>query len=182
MPVHPLPLLADGREPLVSDGWRQRSSGKFHYGLDIMYRKESSDSPVTKVTTSPSGRWWMPDGVPALACMSGKVIKSEWISTGEYVYIDHGNGWRSQLMHGKRGSRRVSVGESVSEGQPLFTVGYNAKGGGEQLAHLHFQLRKNGTLVNPQAIVEGWRVISNPGEADPMWLLMAGLAAYVALG
>ena len=67
-------------------------------------------------------------------------------SYGEYVVINHHDGTMTLYAHMLSGSRRVSVGQSVSQGQVLGTVGSTGKSTG---THLHFEVRVNGRAVNP---------------------------------
>lgn len=77
-------------------------------------------------------------------------------SYGEYIAIDHHDGSITLYAHGLPGSRKVSYGQEVKQGQAIMTVGNtgnvnprptpsNPKGG----AHLHFEIRINGKRVNP---------------------------------
>ncbi len=65
-------------------------------------------------------------------------------SYGRWVEIDHGNGFRTRYAH--LDSQTVSVGQSVSAGQKIGTVGNT---GGSSGAHLHYELRKNGIAIKP---------------------------------
>ena len=67
-------------------------------------------------------------------------------SYGEYVVINHHDGTMTLYGHMLAGSRRVSAGQSVSQGQAIGTVGSTGNSTG---THLHFEVRVNGSPVNP---------------------------------
>ena len=67
-------------------------------------------------------------------------------SYGEYVVINHHDGTMTLYAHMLSGSRTVSVGQEVSQGQVLGTVGSTGNSTGP---HLHFEVRINGSPVNP---------------------------------
>ncbi len=64
---------------------------------------------------------------------------------GNYVLISHGDGTYT-TMYAHMESVYVSVGEYVEKGQSLGIVGCTGYSTGY---HLHFEIRKNGTAVNP---------------------------------
>ena len=67
-------------------------------------------------------------------------------SYGEYVVINHHDGTMTLYAHMLSGSRKVSTGQSVSQGQAIGTVGSTGNSTG---THLHFEVRINGSPVNP---------------------------------
>ena len=67
-------------------------------------------------------------------------------SYGEYVVINHHDGTMTLYGHMLAGSRRVSEGQEVSQGQVLGIVGSTGNSTGP---HLHFEVRINGRAVNP---------------------------------
>ena len=69
-------------------------------------------------------------------------------SAGNYVQIDHQDGFRSIYMH--LNSYSVSAGQIVSAGQTIGTTGSSGITTGD---HLHFGISYNGVYVNPCAYV-----------------------------
>ena len=86
-----------------------------------------------------------PYGSPILAANSGKVIIAGYhYSYGNYVVIDHGGG--VSTLYGHSSKLLVSRGQSVSRGQQIAKVGSTGRSTGN---HLHFEVRINGTRVDP---------------------------------
>lgn len=94
-------------------------------------------------------------GKPILAAKAGTVVTSialkyangNYRSYGEYIVINHHDGTMTLYAHGAPGSRLVSVGQTVSQGQQIMSVGTTGNSTGY---HLHFEVRVNGTPVNPK--------------------------------
>ena len=86
-------------------------------------------------------------GDPIYASASGTVIIAKYSATaGNYITIDHGNGFSTVYMHCS--ALKVSVGDTVTQGQ---TIGLMGTTGNSYGVHLHFAMIKNGTYVNPQS-------------------------------
>ena len=93
-------------------------------------------------------------GKPILAAKAGTVVTStalkysngNYRSYGEYIVINHHDGTMTLYAHGAPGSRLVSAGQSVSQGQQIMSVGTTGNSSGY---HLHFEVRVNGRPVNP---------------------------------
>ena len=118
-------IVTSGR--VSSDyGWRTHPiSGKrsFHPGVDI----------ANKVGTS------------ILAYAGGTVTTTGWTNSyGNYIVIDHGGGLETYYIH--LSGFDVSVGDSVSAGQ---LIGRMGKTGSATGSHLQFEVRVNGSAVNP---------------------------------
>ena len=87
------------------------------------------------------------EGTPTYAADGGMVIIAGWSnSAGNWVVIDHGNGFVTKYMH--HSALYVSAGQYVSRGQQIGAVGNTGYSAG---AHLHFQVELNGSPVDPQA-------------------------------
>jgi murein DD-endopeptidase MepM/ murein hydrolase activator NlpD len=86
-------------------------------------------------------------GTPVMAVLPGKVTFAggdPCCSYGYYVIIDHGNGLKT--LYGHLRSISVSLGQQVDQGTvlgPSGTTGYSTG------VHLHFEVQKDGTRVNP---------------------------------
>ena len=84
-------------------------------------------------------------GWPVVATRAGVVVFSGWgNAAGNYITIDHQDGFRSIYMH--LSSRGVSVGQIVSAGQYIGATGSTGVSTGD---HLHFGISYNGVYVNP---------------------------------
>ena len=106
----------------ISSYFGPRGRG-YHYGIDI------------------SG----PTGTAIYAADSGRVTFSGYSgSYGRTVIIDHGGGVSTLYAHNS--SNLVSVGASVKKGQTIARMGATGNATG---SHLHFEIRINGTRVNP---------------------------------
>ena len=77
-------------------------------------------------------------------------------SYGEYIIINHHDGTMTLYGHLKPGSRLVSEGQTVQQGQVIATVGNTgncqprpSSSNPNNGTHLHFEVRINGRCVNP---------------------------------
>lgn len=111
-----------------SFGWRQKPNANAtsnHRGIDI----------------------GAPNGTDVLAADAGTVIVAgSGRSYGNYVVIDHGNGYTTLYAHNSR--LCVSAGQKVSKGQLIAKVGSTGNSTGP---HIHFEISKNGSLINPMS-------------------------------
>lgn len=83
-------------------------------------------------------------GDTVVAAASGRVVTVAdrgATSYGRYVVVDHGSGWRTLYAH--LSTQTVSVGQSVSAGKKLGTVGST---GGSTGPHLHFEELHDGVV------------------------------------
>jgi murein DD-endopeptidase MepM/ murein hydrolase activator NlpD len=100
-------------------GWRW---GRMHEGIDI----------------------GAPCGTPIRAAASGTIVYAGWMDGyGNIVIIDHGGGIGTAYGHQ---SAIYVGGGSVSQGQTIGAVGSTGHSTG---CHLHFEVRVNGTPVDP---------------------------------
>lgn len=105
---------------------------KLHTGIDIGRNLDPAQSI---------------DGAAIVATGDGEVVYAGYRSGyGNTVMVDHGNGVVTLYAHQQSGGIRVSNGQSVSKGQRIGTVGSTGYSTGP---HLHFEVRVNGTPVDP---------------------------------
>jgi murein DD-endopeptidase MepM/ murein hydrolase activator NlpD len=106
----------------------------------------------------------VPSGTEIKSPADGKVIDSKFKTggCGGTIQIEHGDGFTSRYCHCKE--IRVSIGDTVKQGEIIGLTGGgpNDKGKGNSRGpHLHFELKKNGGLVNPLNYIG-----TNVGEYD----------------
>lgn len=86
-------------------------------------------------------------GGPILAADSGTVVVAGFIDNSGYgnrVMVDHGNGYVTLYAH--LSVAQVQPGQTVSRGNVLGQMGSTGRSTG---THLHFEIRKDGALLNP---------------------------------
>ncbi len=102
---------------------------------------------------------WANLGMNVIATRSGTVVVAvdghrdnaglnDGEGCGNYIKIDHGDGFTSLYCHLKQGSvsKYVTVGMSVSQGQIIALSGNSGRTTGP---HLHFGISEGGTVRNP---------------------------------
>ena len=112
-------------------GWRRdpfnRSRRQLHNGIDI---KGSTGAPVR-------------------AAMAGRVSSVGYDSVfGNYVIISHNSGYRT--LYGHMSVIKTRTGSYVAQGERIGDIGNTGQSTG---SHLHFTVYKNGTAINPLALV-----------------------------
>ena len=94
--------------------------------------------------------WATPTGTSIWASCGGTVSVAGWQSGyGYVVYINHPDG--NQTRYGHLSKILVSVGQKVKQGQKIALSGNTGRSTGP---HLHFELRVNGTPVNPYNYIQ----------------------------
>jgi murein DD-endopeptidase MepM/ murein hydrolase activator NlpD len=92
-------------------------------------------------------------GAAIYAAASGVVVAVGRVGTyGNWIMIDHGEGIETGYAHVAPDQTLVSVGEAVIAGQVIAGVGTTGASTG---CHLHFEVRVDGTRVDPQAFLIG---------------------------
>ena len=88
-----------------------------------------------------------PTGSPVYASDGGYVTFSGWtdVGYGWLVRINHGNGFETLYAHNSQ--LLVIAGEAVARGQLIALAGSTGRSSGP---HCHFEIRYNGTLLNPR--------------------------------
>jgi murein DD-endopeptidase MepM/ murein hydrolase activator NlpD len=112
-------------------GWRRnpfgRGGNEFHYGIDIPARS----------------------GTSIRAAGGGTVTFEGWRNGyGNTVEISHGNGIKTLYAHNTRNN--VTEGQRVERGDIIAFVGSTGRSTG---SHLHYEVQRNGTSVNPIAFL-----------------------------
>lgn len=106
------------------------------------YRKE----PIKGASTNHKGvDWATPIGTSVVASNAGTVVQAGWVSGYGYaVYINHADG--RQTRYGHLSKVLVKAGQTVSQGERIALSGNTGRSTGP---HVHFEIRINGTPVNP---------------------------------
>lgn len=118
-------------------GWRDLNGDgvkeDYHNGVDIVKEGYQCDYIVAHS-----------DG-KVVSCVDGKGNQKGSGSYGNFVKIDHMNGWYTLYGHLQKGLK-VKLGDRVKAGQRL---GYMGDSGDAYGAHLHFEVWKWNERINP---------------------------------
>lgn len=115
----------------------KRISSHFGHRTDPFYKVKKLHSGID---------FSAPIGTDVFATADGKVVKVEkakW-GYGNNITIDHGYGYQTRYAH--LSSFEVRRNQKVKRGQLIGHVGNTGK---STAPHLHYEVRKNGTPVNP---------------------------------
>ncbi len=89
-----------------------------------------------------------PYGFPVYSVADGRVVYAGWMGGyGKVVIVKHGNGFETRYAHLSK--ILVGRGYHVMQGQTVGLVGSTGLSTGP---HLHFEVRKNGEIINPLTI------------------------------
>lgn len=93
------------------------------------------------------------DGPNILAAQSGTVVTAGWNGGGygNYVIIDHGNGYQTLYGHMLNNSIAVTLGQKVSQGQKIGVMGSTGRSTGP---HLHFEIRTAKGKLDPLGVLK----------------------------
>jgi len=93
-----------------------------------------------------------PSNPPIVAAQTGTVVTSGWNAGGygNYVVIDHGNGYKTLYAHMLNNSIVVKVGQKVNQGQKIGTMGSTGRSTG---THLHFEIKGPNGNINPLSVL-----------------------------
>jgi len=110
--------------------------GAFHTGVDIS----------------------VPSGTQVKAAADGVVAQAEWAGNyGRLVILDHGNGFRTYYAHMSRFD--VVPGQWIRRGE---VVGRSGASGRVTAPHVHYEVRRGGTAVNPQPYLRSTLASAEP--------------------
>lgn len=91
-----------------------------------------------------------PMGTPIYAASYGKISKlGNYGANGNYIAIEHDNGYETGYSHLSRFEPGLKVGDTVKRSQ---VVGYVGSTGRSTGPHLHFSARKNGAYIDPETL------------------------------
>ncbi len=134
--------------PVPTNGYI--SSG---YGARTLYGVYDWHTGIDIATGWAEG-WPAINGQAVVASNSGVVTKAHYGTTGYgyYVIIDHGG--NNFSLYGHCSALAVKVGDYVTQGQ---TIAYVGSTGNSTGPHLHFEIRLNGSCVDPTPYIAGTR-------------------------
>lgn len=134
----------------------------FNPSKDPVPNRRFGDKPVSGVSKiahlGNDYGWGDGDGVYAAA--DGVVMAVNWVNNrltdnrsggyGNNIQIDHGNGYSTLYGHMPNSAPWVKVGQHVNRGDQIGVMGNTGNAAGR---HLHFELRFNGNIIDPNPYI-----------------------------
>lgn len=113
-----------------SYGWRRKPWKSFHRGIDLKAYYE-----------------------PVYSVKPGRVVfAGRWGGYGLTVIVRHSSGFKT--LYGHLSNIYVKIGKKVTHGEVIAKSGNSGRSTGP---HLHFEILKNGTRINPRKYIVGLR-------------------------
>lgn len=120
-----------------------------HNGVDFRIPDLAAQrAGVAVLAAAPGTVSRLRDGVADVSVRTTGLAAVEGTECGNGVVVDHGDGWETQYCHLAQGSLAVREGDEVTAGQTLGRIGLS---GQTEYPHLHFTVRKDGTVIDPFA-------------------------------
>lgn len=132
-------VLKGGNHYMTLDYGYTYSDGSFHKGIDLVASNignKGGDYIVAFANGKVTGYQ---------NAIAGFNNDTPTKSMGNYVIIDHGNGYKTRYMHMLKGSIKVKTGDTVKKGQ---VIGYMGNTGNSYGRHLHFDISYNKKITN----------------------------------
>jgi murein DD-endopeptidase MepM/ murein hydrolase activator NlpD len=107
--------------------------------------------PILKIIKPHTGTdFGAPTGAPVYAALYGTVkFVGDLGPNGNYVGIQHNNGYETGYSHLSRFAEGLKVGDRV---KTLDLIGYVGSTGRSTGPHLHFGVKKKGTFIDPESL------------------------------
>ncbi len=114
------------------------------YGETMVY-----NSTLNRYTAHLAMDFYAPEGSNVYAVYDGTVVSVEnTFLQGTTITVDHGNGLYS-IYNSLADGDSVSVGSTVKQGDIIGEVSVSNRQEYKAGAHLHFEVKENGTLIDP---------------------------------
>lgn len=119
-----------------------------HSGVDfrLLSAAAATKTPFAVVASADGTVKAVRDGVADVFFKAAKQQDVAGRECGNGVILEHGGGWETQYCHLRKGSVRVSKGQSVKRGDQLGEAGFS---GTADFAQVHLSVRHAGKIVDP---------------------------------
>lgn len=117
-----------------------------HYGIDIVGN---------------NGSYHVLDYIIAFYSGTVEEIRTDSVgfedggSYGNYILINHNNGYKTRYAHLAHNTITVSKGQNINKGD---TIGYMGNTGYSFGGHLHFEIYKDGNAIDPTDYIFGSKI------------------------
>lgn len=132
-------------------GWKDHTCGLLSYdghrGIDFRIPTQIDMRQGVGVIAAADGKVIFAfDGQPDILMRDSGPGKTRNERNGNWVAIDHGNGWITTYAHMRKGTVAVKKGDRIRRGARLGLVGLS---GNSDFPHVHFAVTHRGKLLDP---------------------------------